>query len=202
MRTLLRTVLPLLLIATSAFAAGRELAPRPLIPASESFENLGVASSAGRFLTVWQQDSANGLAIYGRIADEDGQTMTPFPFLIAETTRAGVSDLDVVGADHSFAVFYTDEAKAVHMANVTLDAFVVGTRMLDLPRAAHMSVAWDGERFLAAVFRHDFSGDRVFATFLERDGTITGSAMQTSRMSPPPPAASSSSPAVVTTSHA
>ena len=175
MPSLLRTVLSLLLLAPVAFAAGRELAPRPLIPQSESFENLGVASAGGRFLTVWQQDAANGAAIYGRIADENGRSMTPLPFVIAETTRRpGVSDVDVAGAGDSFAVFYTDATKTVHMADVSLDGLVVGRRELDLPPTLHMNVAWDGERFLAAMIIDFFTLDRVRATFLERDGTVTG----------------------------
>lgn len=67
-----RTIVAFLLVTVNALAAGRELAPRPLIPARGFADNMSVASAGGKFLTVWQRSVGNDTAIVGALSDAGG----------------------------------------------------------------------------------------------------------------------------------
>ncbi|MGZ5441019.1 MAG: hypothetical protein ACXW5U_14665 [Thermoanaerobaculia bacterium] len=160
----------LALFVPSAFAAGRELAPRPLIPKSGFFDSLSVASAGDRFLTVWRERHPRSEAIHGVLSDVDGRRLSPAAFLLVETAQ--VRTIHLAGTGDSFAMFWTDDAKVVHLTNIDLDGGVIDTRATALPSADRLSVAWDGERFLAVIFRPSGYRHRVVAALLDRDGTM------------------------------
>ena len=170
--TLARAVfaIAVLTFTTNTFAAGRELASRPLIPQREFVWNLAVASAGGRFLTVWEQRLPHSSAIYGVLSDADGRRISPAAFLLLETTHT--ASIELVGTSDSFAMFWTDYyANTVRQAHIDLDGRVLDTRASELPSGIRVDVAWNGERFLAVVFRPGFH-NRAVAAFLERDGTL------------------------------
>jgi hypothetical protein len=172
MRKVLTAVLFALFLAPPALAAGRELAPRPLIPKRDFIGNIAVASAGGRFLTAWVMRDGGADAIYGAISDANGQRLSPAAFLVAETDGYSQVSIDAVGTEDSFALFWTDGTQAARMTDVDLDGNVLRTRALALPSAERVIAAWDGERFLAAVFRRSQYTNRSLAAFVARDGTI------------------------------
>jgi hypothetical protein len=165
-------VLFILSLVPHALAAGRELAPRPLIPRSDFVLNLDVAWAGDRFLTVWEARDGIVRALYGALSDANGGRVSPAAFLIAETSLAGDLTVDVVGTNDSFAVFWNDTERAVHMTDVALDGTVLGTRTLAVPSARRVVAAWDGDRFLVAVHRENLYRERSLAALLARDGTV------------------------------
>lgn len=159
------------LLVPDARAAGRELAPRPPIPAQG--ETLEVAAAGGRFLTVW---TVNSGAIYGAISDAQGHRLSASAFLIAQRRVQLRPSLSVVGTGDSFAVFWNDHASVldpleVHLTDVALDGRILGTKKLDLPSAESIRAAWDGQRFLVAIQRENRYTNRSLAAFVTRDGT-------------------------------
>ncbi|HEX6100637.1 MAG TPA: hypothetical protein VF432_30250 [Thermoanaerobaculia bacterium] len=172
MRRALAAALCTLVLVPHTLAAGRELAPRPLIPRSDFVLNLDVAWAGGRFLTVWEARDGPDRALYGVLSDANGHRVSPAAFLIAETSLAGELTLDVVGTNDSFAVFWNDDARAVHMTDVAPDGTILGTRTLALPSARHVVAEWSGDRFLVAVHRENQFRERSVAGLLARDGTV------------------------------
>lgn len=188
----------LALLVPSAFAAGRELAPRPLIPTSGSFDSLSVASAGDLFLTVWRERHPRSEAIYGVLSGGDGRRLSPAASLLVESAQ--IRTIHLAGTGDSFAMFWTDDAKVVHLTNIDLDGGVIDTRATALPSAERLSVAWDGERFLAVLFRPTGYREGVVAALLDRDGTVVRGAIalgatprRRRRTSPSPTTDSSSS---------
>lgn len=165
----------LALLVPSAFAAGRELAPRPLIPTSGSFDSLSVASAGDLFLSVWRERHPRSETIFGMLSDATGRRLSPAAFLLVESAQ--VRTIHLTGTGDSFAMFWTDDAKIVHLTNIDLDGGVIDTRATALPSAERLSVAWDGERFLAVLFRPTGYREGVVAALLDRDGTVVRGAI-------------------------
>ena len=178
MRRFLTAVLFILSVVPQAFAEGRRIAPRPPVAQSDSVLVLDTAWAGDRFLTVWEAREGSHRALYGVLSDANGNRVSPTAFLVAETTRPGDMALDVVGTGDSFAVFWTDVADtigllhAVHMTDVALDGRILGSRLVPVPTAGHVSAAWDGQQFLVSVVRENHFSDRAVATLLARDGTL------------------------------
>ncbi len=156
----------LILLTTPLPGAGRELAPRPEVPARNFVSNLAVGHASVRFLTVWRDP----VAVYGALSDAWGRRMAGKAFPIIESGR--VAAIDVVGMELSFAVFWLDDAGTAHLTLLDLGGRVLSTRRLALPRAARIDAAWTGERFLVTVFRQALPANAGEAAILDRRGEL------------------------------
>src|SRR5687767_5049931 len=70
-------------ITSTAFGAGRELAPRSLgeSPYRESFP--AIAANGGRFLTLWREERREfGVQIMGSLSDATGRRISPESFVV------------------------------------------------------------------------------------------------------------------------
>ena len=170
-RSLSLVLVPLLLIATNTFAAGRELAPRGAAPTSYQVRDARVGFAGERFLTVWIEDMSRiGTHLMGAFSDASGRRVTPIAFPIANSFRGRA--LQLVGTGDSYALFWRDADNRVYLSDIDLTGRMTRTTELALPPFIDLHVAWNGTRFFAAV-RHP-----VLATYsaegllLSRSGEI------------------------------
>ncbi len=151
----------LLLASLSAFAAGRELAPRPTGPTAYHTSGVQTAFAGDRFLTIWYESRGElGAPIVGILHDASGRRVSAHSFAILPS--AGSARL--VAADESFALFESDGSRMV-LTGVDLEGRVLRTTTLDLPEPYVPShAAWNGSRFLLV------HGTTV--SLLTRDGAV------------------------------
>lgn len=164
----------LLLLATSAFAAGRPLAPRDASPTSYSVSNHHVAFAGERFLTVWVEDMGNvGRPLLGSFSDAFGRRVSTLAFPLFSSLRG--TPLQLVGLGDAYVLFWRTESDVLRMTEIALDGRVLRTADLALPQLFQMYAAWNGERLLI-VGRHLVANDYDAEGFLlERDGTVVRS---------------------------
>jgi hypothetical protein len=170
MPSLLSAVLTFSLVATSAFAAGRELAPRPLGPSPYAQQTPHVAYAGGKYLTVWLEPmEAAGWRYLGAFTDRAGHRLSPSAFVVLPNPGAGPAQL--LGTGNSFALFFPIDT-GVLMLDVDLAGHVTGTRTIEVENFRYdPSVAWNGTHFVAV--EHEFDGANTSrAVFFDRSGAI------------------------------
>jgi hypothetical protein len=141
-----------LLVATNAFAAGRELAPRGAAPTSYATSKPQVAFAGTRFLTIWTEDMGNiGLHLMGAFSDASGHRVTTVAFPVLPSFAG--HPLQLVGTGDGYAFFWKDGNGNTVLTDVDLAGNVTRTTTLALPRHIDLRVAWNGTRFFAAL-RH------------------------------------------------
>lgn len=163
----------LLLLATRVFAAGRELAPAPLVAAPHVRSRPFVAEAGGRFLTVWFEDRGFnvGTPILGALTGGNGTPVgTTFPLPALDPWSA--SAFEVVGTGDSFAIIQTSARTVTRLVDVSLDGRVLGTRTLALPPHDGLRAAWNGTHFLVALTEQ---GEPAAAMLLSRSGEVVQS---------------------------
>lgn len=156
----------LTLTAPPVAAAGRELGPSAIEPALPNVRALDIAFAGGRFLTVW---STHG-AIMGELSDARGAIVSETSFVIVPAVEA--SSIALVATGDSFALFWSDVSRVLHMTDVDLSGRLTLTRTLALPRSISLHAAYDGVHFLvtALPLERFRSGDEAF--LLNRAGDV------------------------------
>lgn len=145
-------VLLSLLISTHAFAVGRDLAPRGAAPTSYQTSDPHVAFAGERFLTVWTEDMSRiGTHLMGAFSDASGQQVTAVAFPIVRSFQGRA--LQLVGTGDSYALFWKDILDRTYLSDIDLNGQITRTTTLTLPQHIHLRVAWNGQRFFAAL-RH------------------------------------------------
>jgi len=158
--------LSLVILASPAVAAGRELAPRGGGPNSYHATGPLVAFAGDRFLTVWVESMDSiGVHLKGSFSDASGRKTTDLAFPIMPLTGQPVQ---LVSTGDSFALFSIGEETL--LTDIDLDGRLIRTRTLSLPRLMDLRVAWNGTRFLLAY--RPFSGTTVSSEtlLLDRNG--------------------------------
>jgi hypothetical protein len=163
----------LLLASLNALAAGRELAPPPVIAADPVTSRTCVAEAGGRFLTVWfeSRGSLVDTALMGILTDGRGARIGP-PFFIGAFKTWSSQAFDLVGTGDSFAVFQTSENGITRIIDIGLDGRVLRTRTLNLGPHVALRAAWDGTRFLAVMTRIETNTRLHSAALLSREGEV------------------------------
>src|SRR5215213_6082922 len=156
-----------LLLATNAFAAGRELAPPPLGPSAYAQQTPLIAYAGGRYLTVWLESlDRAGWRYLGTFSDRDGTRLSPSAFVVIPYGIAGPAQL--IGIGNSFALFFPHD-DGVQMMDVDLAGQVTATRIIPIQGFRYdPSVAWNGTHF-AVVERLD---GEARAVFFDRAGIV------------------------------
>lgn len=164
--------LSLVLLASPALAAGRELAPRGGGPTSYNAEGALVAFAGDRFLTVWVESMDNiGTHLKGSFSDASGRKTTDLAFPIMPFAQRPVQ---LVSTGDAFALFSAGASgEQTHLTEIDLDGRMIRTRALALPHLFDLRAAWNGTRFVVAL--RPFSGTALpsEAVLLDRDGNIT-----------------------------
>lgn len=141
--------LVLVLFSFPLFAAGTELAPREFGASSYSIHWLRSVASDDGFLTVWQQDEfGGGMALYGSVANGDGQPPAESGRRIAE---GQIEWIALVARGSDFLVFY-GTAEGRWMVEVAANGTVGKRTALDLPRKFYPVAALSGDRVLLAGY--------------------------------------------------
>jgi hypothetical protein len=156
-----------LLFAANALAAGRAIAPSPLIAANAG-GSPAVAEAGGRFLTAWVESAEiDSQRVMGALTDGRGARIGP-PFFIAEVPQHAWR-VDVAGTGDSFALFAPNSQGVTQMIDIALNGRVLRTRVLDFEKHALLRVWWNGKQFFIAASNVDTPG---FSALLSRDGEV------------------------------
>ncbi|HEX6100636.1 MAG TPA: hypothetical protein VF432_30245 [Thermoanaerobaculia bacterium] len=170
MPSLFSAILTFSLLAASAFAAGRELAPRPLGPSPYAQQTPQVAYAGGKYLTVWLEPmEAAGWRYLGAFTDRQGNRLSPSAFVVVPNPGAGPAQL--LGTGNSFALFFPVET-GILMLDIDLAGHVTGTRTIEIEDFRYdPSVAWNGTHFVAIEHELD-RPTSAQAVFFDRSGAI------------------------------
>lgn len=144
-------------IALHAWAAGRELAPRPAGVTPYAANVPQTAFAAGRFLTIWSEE----MGTLGRPTRGAFGTGMPFPIPAAGT---------LVATGDSWALFGFET-----LTDLDANGEVVRRRAIDLPHSITRAVAWNGTYFFVALRSFPDTPenyDRTEGFLLDRDGNV------------------------------
>lgn len=167
-------LLLLLLITSTVFAAGRELAPQQLgeSPYRESFP--AIASNGGRFLTLWREERRDfGVQIMGSLSDTSGQRVSPESFVVVP--NANPTWMQLVPTGNGYTLFWYHSPEVTNMVDLDANGRVLASRRLDVPYHIRRDIAWNGTHFLMA-FKHSAGiSNKAEALLFRRDGQIVRS---------------------------
>lgn len=159
-----------LVLASSALAAGRPLAPPPYGSSPYRAYKPAVASAGGRFLTVWREDRlAYGSHIVGAVSGANGKRSSA-PFIILP--NANPEFMQLVGTGDGYMLFWAHGLDRTEMVELDLNGRALGSRRLDIPYHIARDVAWNGTHFLIA-FKHSAGiSHKSEAVLFTKDGRI------------------------------
>ncbi|HEY0159552.1 MAG TPA: fibronectin type III domain-containing protein [Thermoanaerobaculia bacterium] len=170
-RLRLLAVLVLTFSTVAAAAAGRPLAPRTLAPTTYYAFNPVTAYAGGRFLTIWRESMGFvGAPIRAVFSDASGAKISERSFPLDLPPVSDPFSYQLVGMGDSFTIFWLDDERRTHMADIDLEGRVTNRRAVALPDHISATIAWNGTHFLA-VMQRPFTLDG-FVTMFERDGRI------------------------------
>jgi len=155
------------LIPFNLFAAGRPIAPRPIVPAPYTIRMASTAFAAGRFLSVWIYDTHDaGAHIVGVFSDGEGRRISPewFPIL----TSVQPQWLQLVGTGDSYVLFWRGQANLTHMAEIDAQGRVTRHIETEAETDYGSAIAWNGTYFITVNPDVQQSEAAIF----DRDGRI------------------------------
>lgn len=149
--------------------AARELEPRIPVPTAEPVRHSATAFAAGRFLTVWEQQTAGRRHIFGALADETGRRISEASFpLIRDTTT---DFLSLISLGDAFALIWRDFT-GHHLAEIDTDGRVRSRKTLQSSWGSRDG-SWNGRHLLA--FRRIGESFVVEGGLLDRAGNVVRS---------------------------
>lgn len=155
-------------LAVSSVAA-RELEPRVPVPTAEPVRHSATAFAAGRFLTVWEQQTAGRRHIFGAFTDETGRRISEASFpLIRDTTT---DFLTLVSLGDAFALIWRDFT-GHHLAEIGTDGRVRSRETLQSSWGSRDGT-WNGRHLLA--FRRVGESFVIEGGLLDRAGNVVRS---------------------------
>lgn len=159
MRTLLALVLSL--VALDLAGSGREIAPRPLVPAAYNIGRVSTAFAADRFLTAWPF----GTSVVGVFSDADGRRISDAWFPLVHDER-GITSMQLVGTGDSWALFWQNGIGTTHrMAHIDADGKLTRIISFEIPQRPVAPIVWNGTHFMTVTEAAD-------AVIFDRDGTV------------------------------
>ena len=147
-----------------ALAAGRDVAPRPIVPAVATGFGSSIAFAADRFLSVWVfSPDYSTMSIVGALSDANGRRISPSWFPVVTDARA--SSVSVFGTGDSFTLFWHDQSfpsTTLRMAELDGNGAITARGITDLP--LDRVLAWNGTHFLGTS-----GADRIV---FDREGKV------------------------------
>lgn len=155
-----------LLLATASLFASTDIAEPGYGPAYGM--SPVTASNGTNFLTVWN----GGLSWLGSIADADGATVTPIPFVIAPTSN--FFDARLVPVGENYYLIGKSNSGAARIATISSTGQVTADSPgLHMPAAlTRPAIASSGDRIVVADRTPSNIDRAVYVNFFDREGTF------------------------------
>ena len=152
-------------------AAGRPLAPRTLAPTAWWTLSPITAYAGGRFLTIWQTGMGGpGRSVMAAFSDANGVRISPRSFPLDVPASYEIDSYRLIPAGDSFTLFWMNDRRATHMADVDLEGRVSNVRQLALPDHRSATYAWNGTHYLGILDSiPEYAADVVL---FDRDGRL------------------------------